>query len=128
MKIAVASSSGIRVDRHFGSAEQFWIYENGEKGIDFVEVRKSPVPAGNCSGSEEAVALAARLLSDCGIIAANRIGHTPRQVFLETRAEVVETEGDISAALIGIRKWIERKERYRVQRSEDGAAASERAS
>ena len=39
MKVAFATTDGVQVDEHFGRAGKFAVYEVGEKGYRFVEMR-----------------------------------------------------------------------------------------
>jgi predicted Fe-Mo cluster-binding NifX family protein len=72
--IAVASSDGIVVNSHFGKATTFYIYEEKEEQIRYVETRKvEPV----CSrGNHDDIKLRENLekFSDCKYLLVSRIG------------------------------------------------------
>ncbi len=74
-KIALASSDGIVVNRHFGRAEKFQIYEiNDAHEARFIEERPN-VPS--CQGfehSEEILLQAVATIQDCKIVFVSQIG------------------------------------------------------
>lgn len=73
--IAVASSDGIVVNSHFGRATTFYIYEEKEEQIRYVEKRKvEPVCTG---GNHDDMKLRENLekFSDCRYLLVSRIGN-----------------------------------------------------
>lgn len=75
IKIACASSDGMVVNRHFGRAERFSIYEAAPDGESTFLENRAVTPV--CQGGEHSNAdLEANLdaLSDCQVIVASRIG------------------------------------------------------
>lgn len=78
IKIAVASSDGKFVDRHFGAAHQFVIFEYDGKGFTFLELRKSPPLCRGDHHDDDDLARTAQLIGDCSYVIANRVG--PRAV------------------------------------------------
>lgn len=52
-RIAVASSDGERINSHFGTAEEFRIYEVENEEASFVEARKVAASEGDVTGTEK---------------------------------------------------------------------------
>lgn len=79
-KCAVASESGVFVDKHFGQAEEFYIYESDGREVRLLEKRKVKQ---YCSGAEHCGEIerapAIRAVSDCDFVLAMRIGDQPTQ-------------------------------------------------
>lgn len=79
-KCAVASESGMFVDRHFGQAEEFYIYESDGREVRLLEKRKVKQ---YCSGEETCaeteLAPAIEAVADCDFVLAMRIGEQPTQ-------------------------------------------------
>lgn len=73
-KIAVASSDGMVINRHFGRAEQFLIFEVEGDNYKFLELRSNTPSCVQWEHSEEAMLNSLKLLSDCSIVIASRIG------------------------------------------------------
>ena len=71
---ALASSDGIVVNRHFGRAEKFYIYDIGNELPEFLEVREvSPVcESGN--HDEGKLEKNMQLIADCRYLIVTRIG------------------------------------------------------
>jgi nitrogen fixation protein NifX len=90
MKIAVASSDGKRVDQHFGQANHFFIFQMGDEGLKFIELReKSKKPVYD---HEYRWKRGLELLKDCRVIFCRRIGDEPRKEIQELGIEVVESK------------------------------------
>lgn len=90
MKIAVASSDGKTVDQHFGQACHFLIFQMGNEGLKFLEMReKSKKPVYD---HEYRWKRGLDLLKDCRVIFCRRIGDEPRQELQELGIEVVESK------------------------------------
>lgn len=99
IKAAVASSDGRVVNRHFGKADKFLIFElvNGE----FVYTQtRSVIPCCNMGEHEDnAFENAAKTLSDCSIIIVSKIGIAAAN-YLESRSfAVYEAPFQIDAVL-----------------------------
>ncbi len=74
-KIAVASTDGKVVNQHFGRAEKFYILEvNDENEFYYVEERKTAAPCSGGTHSDNGLALAVRVLSDCKYVLVSQIG------------------------------------------------------
>lgn len=74
-KVAMASSDGIVVNRHFGRADTFYIYEvAGTGNYRFLETRAvAPVCDGG-NHNEEKLCSNIRIFKDCRYIIVSRIG------------------------------------------------------
>ncbi|MTV48250.1 dinitrogenase iron-molybdenum cofactor biosynthesis protein [Heliobacillus mobilis] len=76
-KVAVASSDGKVVNRHFGHADKFLIFEVDEKTFCFLEVRETVPYCQNQSHGASSAALDA--LADCKAVLVSRIGPGARE-------------------------------------------------
>lgn len=94
-RVAAATSDGIVVNKHYGRADNFRIYDIGiDNSIVFVEERKT-VPV--CQGGnhdEIEIKKSVRNLSDCRYVLVSRIG--------QGAANALEQEGIIPMELPGI--------------------------
>lgn len=88
IKAAVASSDGIVVNRHFGKADSFLIFELDDDNFVYTETRKV-VPCCNLGEHEDnGFDNTAKALSDCSIIIVSKIG-TIAANYLESRGFAV---------------------------------------
>ena len=74
-KIAVASSDGIVVNRHFGHADKFYIYETEDDDIRLLETRRvEPVCQG---GNHDEKRLGENMdkIQDCTYLLVSKIGY-----------------------------------------------------
>lgn len=104
VKVALASSDGKKVDRHFGRADRFCIYRLNEGGWEYLETRENK-PA--CSGQEHADALlerSAALIRDCRGVAVSQIGATAIDLLLAWRILPFVLEGDLADALATLKQ------------------------
>ena len=94
-RIAVASGDGIVVNKHFGRADTFYIYEADEFfDVEFVEVRKVTPVCNGGNHDEEQLFHNIRHLADCKYLLVDRIGNVA--------ASVAESRGIIPMELPGI--------------------------
>ena len=105
-RVAVASSDGNLVDRHYGRAERFFIYlVDDDEGYDLCEEREaSPV----CRGGSHAVAAmveSVRHLSDCRYVVASRIGAGAAQALAAAGIIGMELPGSIDDAIVRVWKY-----------------------
>ncbi|MFZ5986545.1 MAG: nitrogenase cofactor biosynthesis protein NifB [Bacillota bacterium] len=104
---AVATGSGMLVDKHFGHAEEFYIYKFKDSSINYIE--KRPVDK-YCSGTSECDSEESRIdrvvsvVNDCDAVLALRIGFNPQKVLESKGIKVLQTCGYIED---GIRLAIE---------------------
>ena len=74
-KVALASSDGIVVNRHFGRSEKFQIYEINEvHEAKFIEERENTPSCQEFEHSEEALLKTIEVIKDCRIVFVSRIG------------------------------------------------------
>ena len=73
-KVAVASSDGKFVNRHFGHAEQFLIFEIAEGNCQYVETRSTAALCDDQEHSDDRLAGIAKLISDCRAVLVAKIG------------------------------------------------------
>ncbi|KLL12503.1 nitrogenase cofactor biosynthesis protein NifB [Protofrankia coriariae] len=101
--IAVATKGGGVVNQHFGHAEEFWIYEAGERWARLVGTRSVArycEGASECddegesgkgeSGKGSVLDRTASMLSDCAAVLCSRIGNGPRETLAAAGIEAVE--------------------------------------
>lgn len=74
-KIAVASSDGIVVNRHFGHAREFYIYEIAGDDVKLLGIRKvEPVCQGG-NHDDRRLSETIDKIGDCKYLLVSRIGH-----------------------------------------------------
>ena len=76
LRMAVASRDGLRVDQHFGQAEEFLVYDVAADAARLVETRKV---AAHAQGDEDPRQTVMRLLADCKVLLVAKIGPTPQE-------------------------------------------------
>lgn len=76
LRMAVASSEGIRIDHHFGQTELFRVYDVSASGAVAVEIRDVNQHA---AGDEDRRDTICRMLKDCRILLVAKIGITPQE-------------------------------------------------
>lgn len=77
LRVAVASSDGKFVNKHFGRAQNFLIFEIDEEAgteIRFIEVRNSTPACSYQHHDEERLQTAVAQLTDCKVVLASQIG------------------------------------------------------
>lgn len=72
VRIDVASSDGEVINRHFGAAEQFLIFDVGENSIIYTSKRRNEPPYDLGGHSDEKLAETIELISDCKILLVSR--------------------------------------------------------
>ncbi|MNV65576.1 Dinitrogenase iron-molybdenum cofactor [compost metagenome] len=74
-RVALGSSDGEWIDQHFGSCEQFVVYDiSEEEEWKLVEVRQTGIDGFSGRHSEEQLKKLLELVSDCGLVLVSRIG------------------------------------------------------
>jgi predicted Fe-Mo cluster-binding NifX family protein len=101
MKIACASTNGIEVNEHFGTAAAFYIFtlENGDLSREDV-VKVNPYSSGDQKNHPFAQSAFERLsaaLQGCKRVYVVKIGETPARELRKIGIEPVIYTGDISA-------------------------------
>ena len=99
IRAAVASSDGKIINKHFGKADSFLIFELRDGEFQYIEKRNT-APCCNMGTHEESgFENTAKALSDCSVILVSRIGQGAAG-FMESRGfEVYESPFPISAVL-----------------------------
>ncbi|GBU26464.1 nitrogenase molybdenum-iron protein nifN-nifB [Fibrobacteria bacterium R8-3-H12] len=102
MRFAVATETGAVVDKHFGQANEFYIYESDEKNARFVETRKviKYCNGPQCENKEERWNSVIRALSDCEAVLAIRIGPTPEKRLKENGIDAITTYEKVETAVL----------------------------
>lgn len=105
-RVAVASSDGESVNRHYGKAESFYIYlVDDEEGYDFLEKRL--VKAVCQEGKHNAAEMEKHVQNflDCKYVAASRIGSGAIQSLTAAGITAMELPGSIDDAILKIWKY-----------------------
>jgi lactoylglutathione lyase len=76
LRIAVASSSGNRIDQHFGQTEIFRVYDVSAGSIVHLEDRDI---ANHAQGDEDRRDTICRMLADCRVLLVAKIGIAPQE-------------------------------------------------
>lgn len=76
LRMAVATRDGLRVDQHFGQAEDFLVYDVSGDAAKLVETRKV---AAHAQGDEDPRQTILRMLSDCKVLLVAKIGPNPQE-------------------------------------------------
>jgi lactoylglutathione lyase len=74
LRVAVASSDGAYVDRHFGQADDLWIFDVSASTHNLIEVCNIDA---NALGDEDRRETIYRLVADCKVLLIAKIGVTP---------------------------------------------------
>lgn len=80
VSMAVATAGGGLVNRHFGHAREFLVYEASSQGVRFVGHRKADRYCGGddtCGDGESTLAGIIRVLEGCEAVLCSRIGYEP---------------------------------------------------
>ncbi|MBQ2503226.1 MAG: radical SAM protein [Lachnospiraceae bacterium] len=103
IRIAFATGDGISINRHFGAAERFDIYEvvyGKARARELVDRRTT---AKACEGHQHhdvRMHNVVGLISDCNVVYAEMVGPGAREVLSEAGIAVVETDATIMQILI----------------------------
>src|SRR5512136_2216303 len=97
MKVAFTSSNGEMIDRHFGMAESFSIWEVAPEEAHAVET----VPVIKHEGDEEdKIAARVALLKDCAIVYTMQIGGPAAAKLVATKIQPMKTTTEVPIAEI----------------------------
>jgi nitrogen fixation protein NifX len=108
-RVAVASSDGAVVNRHFGRAREFLIYERQKDG-SFLRTGVLPVTplCEDFSHSEENLKVTAGLLADYDAVLVSRIGSEAEEYMLRAGVPVYVITDYIEGALAALTKYLEK--------------------
>jgi len=117
MKIALASSDGKFVSRHFGNTPSFVIAEADGTKWTYVEKRDNIPACGTLGGAlggdrhnQERFDASARLISDCGAVICSQIGNFAQVVLRARNIQPLEKPGFIEDILNDYVKYLARNE------------------
>jgi len=116
--VAVATEGGGRVNRHFGHATEFQVYEVGASGVKFVGHRRVDQYCQGGWGEHEQLPSIVAAIADCHAVLVSKIGACPRE---ELRAAGIEPVVEFAhefieaAALRWFAGWRERVARGEVE-------------
>lgn len=100
-RVAAASSDGVDVNLHFGQAQEFYIYDVGERGWRFVERRDIRRTLVHDTAEFDKVRL---MLHDCEAVLVNRIGPAAAEYLLGKGLRVFETPYPVAQVLDRLRE------------------------
>ena len=98
-KVAVASSDGKIVNRHFGRADKFYIYEIANKTFSFIEERNTKAICNGGSHDEADFDSTIELLKDCKLVVVSQIGYAAEKYIAERGLMALEIPGFIDEVL-----------------------------
>ena len=100
LKIAVATSDGINIDRHFGQTTLFHIFDVDDDGTYRLIEQRGIIPRASCE-SEEAHPAATTIeqLTDVDVILVNRIGVGPNNDLAARGIRAFSLDGPLDRAL-----------------------------
>jgi nitrogen fixation protein NifB len=115
MKIALASSDGKFVSRHFGNTPSFVIAEADGAKWTLIEKRDNSPACGGGGHSEEKFNTSVKLLSDCSVVICSRIGNFAQNGLRAKNIQPVEKPGFIEDILNEYVRDLARNEPEKVQ-------------
>jgi predicted Fe-Mo cluster-binding NifX family protein len=86
-RVAVAGKEGGKVDKHFGAAETFLIYDLAPDSPKLIARRSIDELALN---GEERRTTIVRILGDCRILLIEKVGDAPKQLLADAGIEAVD--------------------------------------
>lgn len=105
-RVAVASSDGETVNRHYGRAEKFFVYTvDDEEGYDLLEEREVVPVCMDGSHVKSAMDESVRRFSDCRYVVAGRIGAGAAQALTAAGIVGMELPGSIEEAIVKVWKY-----------------------
>jgi predicted Fe-Mo cluster-binding NifX family protein len=97
MRIAVTTTSGVKVDQHFGKASSFSIYDIKDNDLKLIETRivnsycacsGDELPASEHKFSEDKLSMVYNRIKDCDKIYTLQIGEKPEEALKAKGIEV----------------------------------------
>ena len=109
-KIAVATSDGVNIDRTFGSAEYFTIYEINDKNFTLVENCENgcDLGCGNGCGNGGQHSEKVDLISDCRCVVCTKIGFPIRKQLEKLAISVFDVNCSVDESLQKITSYYSR--------------------
>jgi len=93
LRVAVASTDGIRVDQHLGQAERFFIFEASPAGSTLLGQRGLDPAIGQSGHDPRRLAEVLRQLEDCSVVLALQVGPAFRQQLERQGIRVLTADG-----------------------------------
>lgn len=105
-RVAVASSDGVLVNRHYGKADRFFIYAvDDDEGYDICEEREVPPVCMDGSHVKPVMDESVRRFSDCRYVVASRIGAGAAQALTAAGIVGMELPGSVEDAIVRVWKY-----------------------
>lgn len=115
VRVAVASSDGVRVDQHFGHASGFMIYELDETGPRLVERREAlPACGADRDGLDDPMLRLVERIADCQAVAVVRAGPCAAELLIAEGIRWIETQSGVAEALARVAAWPVPRRRVRL--------------
>lgn len=95
MKIAFTSTTGERIDEHFGTARNFYIWDVGPEEAEFLTEAAAPT-GGN--DEEDRISARADAIADCAIVCTMRIGGPAAAKLVARKIHPMKTAPEASVA------------------------------
>lgn len=111
-KIAVASSDGIVVNRHFGHATQFYIYEIMEEEKRLLEIRKVQSVCQGGNHDDRKLVETINKIADCNYLLVSRIGYGAATVAEQKGVIPYEIPGLIEESIQQLLNYIKIKKLF----------------
>ena len=119
-QIALASSDGTHIDRHFGHSEIFYIAAVAENGsYELIGQRAVDSPCNHGSHDEGAMQAAVTALADCRYVLAEAIGRGAAAQLQVRGITPLETEGLIDDAVPQVIAYDRRSHGIRLKQKEN---------
>lgn len=102
LMVAVATSDGEIIDRHFGQAEEFFIYKSTNNRFKLVEKRvvsRYCTGVENCNTDKNRLNEIIKILNDCDKVICLRIGTEPRNKLENSGIDILEMYDTVENAL-----------------------------
>jgi len=106
MKVALATSDGAFVAKHFGNTPSFLIAEVDEKGWRVLEKRENAPACDHTGHDHERFYQSADIISDCGAVICARIGGFAQDVLSKMGIQALEKAGFCDEILDGYVKYL----------------------
>ena len=100
MRIAVASSDGVRVDQHFGHASQFLVFDVVAGRARLMETRANIAACGaDRDGLDDPMLHSVERIGDCQAVAVAKAGPCAAELLIAEGIYWIETDAPVAEAL-----------------------------
>lgn len=103
--IAVASSDGIVVNSHFGRAKNFYIYEESDEQVRYIEKREVEPVCDGGNHDDKKIRRTIEKLLDCNYLLVSRIGNGAAALIENQGIDVYEIPGMIEESIQQLLKY-----------------------